>query len=246
MYTSFQQISSQQIYTPNAFKDTSSSLGDLSVSSDNNIYAYAQAGAVNIAAGKINVTPAKITNHQNLVLDVTSNLAVGSTVLVADLAGSAVTAGFYNDGYLIVNDGTGVGQQMQIVSNSAQVSTTGPVTITLADGIAIALDGTTRVSLVQNPYSNQIVHPGGASTFFASGVAEFTVPATYYYWSKVRGSTSMLSDGIIAKGTGAVLTANAIPGATTTETAATVTQRVSIAPEATVDTKYYAQYLMLV
>jgi hypothetical protein len=51
MYTGFQQISSQQIYTPNAFKDTSSSLGDLSVSSDNNIYAYAQAGAVNIAAG---------------------------------------------------------------------------------------------------------------------------------------------------------------------------------------------------
>lgn len=246
MYTGLQQISSQQINTVSAFKDTSSTLGDLSVGSDQCIYAYSQAGATNLAAGKLNVTPAKVANHTNLAVDTTSPLAVGSTQVNLVLGGTAATQNQYADGYLVVNDGTGVGQEYQIVGNSAQTSTTGVVQVFLTDGLVTAIDSTSKVSLMFNQYSTVIVHPGSSSSFFCNGVSNIAVPATNYYWSQVRGMASVLSDGIIAKGAGAILTANATPGAAFTEAAATILQRVGTAPEATVDTKYYGLFLTLV
>lgn len=244
MYTGLQQISSQQINTINAFKDTSSSLGDLAIGSDQCIYAYAQAGATNLAAGKINITPAKVANNQNLALDSTSNLVVGSPVITVDLGGTAVTANQYADGYMVVNDGTGVGQEIQIVGNSAQTSTTGAVTVQLTDGLFTALDSTSKISLMPNAHSSTIVAPGSSASFFANGVSQVAVTATYYYWSKVRGMASVLSDGIVAKGVGAVLSAS-VAGAVATEATGTLTQRVGTAPEATVDTKYYGIFLTL-
>lgn len=245
MYTGLQQISSQQINTINAFKDTSSSLGDLAIGSDQCIYAYAQAGASNLAAGKVNVTPAKVANNQNLGLDTASATAVGSTTLIVDLGGTAVTANQYADGYLVVSDGTGVGQEFQIVGNSAQTSTTGACTVTLTDGLVTALDTTSKISLMPNAYSNTIVHPGASGAFFCNGVSNVAVTATYYYWSQVRGMASVLSDGVIAKGAGAILTTNSVPGAVLTEATGTILQRVGTAPEATVDTKYYGIFLTL-
>lgn len=245
MYTGLQQISSQQINSVNAFKDTSSSLGDLAISSDQCIYAYAQAGAVNLAAGKMNVTPAKVANNQNLALDTTSLTAVGSTMLNLVLGGTAVTQNQYIDGYLVVNDGTGVGQEFQIAGNSAQTSTTGVVSVQLTDGLVTALDSTSKVSLMPNAHSNTIVHPGASGAFFSNGMSNAAVPATYYYWSQVRGMASVLSDGVIAKGAGAILTTNSVPGAVLTEATGTILQRVGIAPEATIDTKYYGIFLTL-
>lgn len=244
MYTGLQQISSQQLNSTNAFKDTSSSLGDIVVGSDQAIYAYSQAGASNLAAGKVNVTPAKVANNTNLAVDAASNLAVGSTIITVDLGGTAVTQNQYADGYLVVNDGTGVGQEYQIVGNSAQASTTGAVTVQLTDGLVTAIDSTSKISLMPNAYSNTIVAPGSSASFVANGVSQVAVTATFYYWSKIRGMASVLSDGIIAKGVGAVLSAS-VAGAATTEATGTLTQRVGTAPEATVDTKYYGIYLTL-
>ncbi len=245
MFSGYMPISPQQI---NSISLTASGvlLGTVGVSREGDLYRFTQAGAVNLAAGKVTVTPAKVANHTNLALASTSNTAVGSTKITVTLGGTAATQDQYKDGYALINDGTGVGQKLQIVGNTAQASTSGTVDVFLAPGLTTALAvADTKVSLMPNPWSANIVHPGSASTFFCGGVPQIAVTASYYYWSKTRGVASVLSDGVVAKGTGAILTSNAVAGALLTEAAATVVQRVALAPEATVDTKYYGMFMMV-
>jgi hypothetical protein len=54
---------------------------------------------------------------------------------------------------LSVNAGTGLGQNFSVLHNDTQASTTGNTTIDLDDPIYVALDSTSRVSLVHNPYN---------------------------------------------------------------------------------------------
>lgn len=244
MFSGYMPISPQQI---NSISTSASGvlLGTVGVARDGDLYRFTQAGAVNLAAGKVTVTPAKVANHTNLALASTSNVAVGSTKITVTLGGTAATQDQYKDGYALINDGTGVGQKLQIVGNTAQSSTTGTVDLLLAPGLTTALAvADTKVSLMPNPWSASIVHPGSSVSFYCNGVPQIAVTATYYYWSKTRGLASVLSDGVIAKGAGSILS-DAVAGAVETEVAATVTQRVSLAPEATVDTKYYGQYMMV-
>lgn len=246
MFSGLVQVSNQQLNTQSVYKD-GMTLGTLGVSRAGDIYRFSQAGASNLAAGKVAVTPAKVSNHTNLALASTSNVAVSSTKITVTLGGTAATQDQYLDGYLEINDGTGVGQSpILIAGNTAQTSTTGTVDIYLATGLVIALSTSdTKASLVPNPWSASIVHPGSASAYFCNGVPQVAVTAAYYYWSKTRGQASVLSDGIIAKGAGAQLTTNAVAGALLTEGTSTVVQRVATAPEATVDAKYYPLFMMV-
>lgn len=206
------------------------------------VFRYAQNGAVALAGGLATVTPAKVANHTNIA--VAAAAAVGSRTVSVTLGATATTQDQYKDGFLVVNDAAGVGLAYRIVGCPVIVSA-GTGTITLAEGISTALTTSSKVTLTYSPWSAQIVHPGGASTFVCGGDTDTAVAAGSYYWSQTAGITSTLSDGIIAKGTGAILTANAVPGALATEAAASVTQRVGFAVEATVDTKYYPVFLTL-
>lgn len=246
MQTGFVQITNQQLNTASIYRG-GMMLGTIGVSRDGGFYRFSQGGAVNLAPGKVTVSPAKVANHTNLSLASTSNIAVNSTKITVTLGGTAATQDQYLDGFLEINDGTGVGQApIQIVGNTAQTSTTGTVDVFIAPGLNTALSlADTKVSLVPSPYGASIVHPGGSSAFYCNGVPQLAVTALSYYWSKTQGPASVLSDGVIAKGVGASLTANAVPGALTTEAAGTIVQRVATAPEATVDAKYYTLFMGL-
>lgn len=216
-------------------------IGTIAESNDGRVFRYSSAGAVNLAGGVATVTPAKVANHTNIAV---AAAAVGSRDVTVTVGATAVTAGQYDGGYLTVNDGPGIGLAYRIAGTPA-IGSAGTGVIKLEEPIVVVLTTSSKVVLTPSPWGSGIVHPGGASTFFCSGVTDPPVTAANFYWSQTAGMTSVLSDGVIAKATGAILTANAVPGALTTEAAATVTQRVGVAPEATVDTKYYPVFLTL-
>jgi hypothetical protein len=240
MITQRLTISQQDIRMTNATR--LHALGTVVEDNTGRVWRYSQAGAVNLAAGLATVTPAKVANHTNVAVAVAA--AVGSRSVSVTLGATAMTQGQYDGGYLVVNDTPGIGLAYHIAGSSA-IASSGTGVVTLEEPIQVALTTSSKVTFTPNPWSNTIVHPGSTSALFCNGDTDIPVAATYFYWSQTGGMTSTLSDGVVAKGTGAILTTNAIAGALITEAAASITQRVAIAVEATVDTKYYPMFLTL-
>lgn len=215
-------------------------LGTIAETADGRVYRYAVAGATNLAAGLVNNTVAKVANHTNIA--VATAAVLGARVVNVTLGATATTVGQYDGGYLVVNDSTGVGCAYRIAGTPViALSTAG--NINLEEGIAIALTTSSKVSLVPSPWAGTIVTNNSAA-LFCNGTNNVAVTALNYYWSQTAGMASVLSDGIIAKNAGAIVS-TAVNGALVTEAAGTITQRVGTAPEATVDTKYYPIFLGL-
>lgn len=214
-------------------------LGSIAETADGRVFRYAQAGAVNLAAGKMNVAPAKVANHTNIAVALAAG--VNTRDLSVTVGATAVTTGQYNGGYAVVNDGAGVGQAF-LIDQTPAIASGGTGKLGLRHAIKTALDTSSKVALVANPFSGAIVAPGSGVGFFANGVSNVAVSATYYYWSQVAGVASVLSDGVITKGSGAILS-DAVAGAVEIEAATSVGGRLGTAIEDTVTAKYYPVFL---
>jgi hypothetical protein len=215
-------------------------LGSIAETADGRTYRYSLNGAVDLAAGKFNTSPAKVANHTNIA--VAAAAVVNARSVSVTLAATATTAGQYDGGYLVVIDVAGQGCAYRIAGTPV-IASSGTGVIQLAEGIATALTTSSKVSLVPNPWSGSIIS-ASAVALFCNGTNNVAVTAANYYWSQTGGMASALSDGAITKGAGAILS-DAVNGAVEIEVAATVTQRIAYAPEATVDAKYYPLYLVL-
>ena len=237
MFSAQIQLTDQDARTVSAARGNAR-VGQTAATNDGRVYTYGQAGAVALAPGKVNVAAAIVANHQGLVPAVT---AAGATQVTVTLGATAATADQYADGYLNVIVAPGVGINYKIVGNTAAALSTTCV-ITLAEPIQVALTGTSRVSLFTHPNTSLIVAPGDAATYQTVGVNNVTVPISNYGWFQTRGYCAVLSAGIITKGAGALVSA-AVAGAATINLAASVTQQIGYAPEATVDTQYQPLFL---
>jgi hypothetical protein len=210
-------------------------LGSIAETAEGRVYRYCQAGAVNLTAGKLNIAPAKVANHTAIAVAVAPSL--NTKRISVTVGATAVTTGQYDGGYLVVVDGNGVGQSFRISSTPA-IASAGTGEILLRHLIKNTIDTSSKVSLQPSLYSGNLVHPGGGLGFFPTGSNNVAVAAGSYYWSQVSGVASVLSDGVIGKGVGVSLTANAIAGAGQAEAATIVNPRIGTAVEATRDTKY--------
>lgn len=227
------QVSSTQLHK----------LGTVAETADGRCYRYALAGGSNLAAGLLNTSTAKVTNHTNnaVATAVTGNTGVRQVNLT--LAGAtATTAGQYDGGYLVVNDSAGVGCAYRIAGTPV-IAGSGTGIVQLEEQVATSLTTSSKVSLQYNLFGPAIVS-AAAAALFVNGSNNVAVTAAYYYWSQTLGIASVLSDGVIGKGSDAIVSAS-VNGAAVVEGGSAVTQRVAVAPEATVDTKYYPLYLTL-
>ncbi len=220
-------------------------VGSKAITRDSKVYRWTLNGAVALAAGKTTTGVARVANHANLALATTSNIAVGSMKISVTLGGTAATADQYADGYAVINDGTGVGQSFFLVGNSAQTNTTGTCDLFLAEPVtaALVITSDTKVTLIPNPNAGVVVTPAVVTNPIA-GVPNTAVAASSYFWAQTRGMAGVLSDGVIARGTQSI-PSDAVIGAVETRVDATVVQPVSFVPDATVDAKYYPQYLLV-
>jgi len=169
---------------------------------------------------------------------------VGQTSVTYTLGATAAAQDLYKGGYFAVN--VGPGQNLyRIRGNSAATSTNSySVTVQLGDdGIDVATTTSSKFTLYPNPYSLTVITTA-AATQPCTGVPNVAVTNGYYYWSQVGGYATVLSDGIIGKNSGALVSAS-VNGAAVVEGTSAVTQRIGFAPEATVDTTYLPLVLTL-
>lgn len=210
--------------------------------------------ATTVAAGKHYQSPAIIANHQHLV--VTANTAASTVTglpatTTVTLGGTAVTVNQYAGGYGIVYDGTGAGQTLKIASHPAQASTTGNVVITWEDAPVTALDTTSVINLIPNPYTNVIIGPTTA-TGQTVGVGLYPIAASTstvnsFGLIQTKGTVAGLAQGTITVGTPVSISGSVAGAFAQTPYAGNVVTGsiLGYAVQAGVDTKYSAIYLDL-
>lgn len=215
-------------------------LGAYAGTQDGRIYRFGLAGAVALAPGKVNVTPAVVANHQNRT---TTTAAIGDYSIGLNVGATAATVDQYAGGYLTINDATGEGISYLIEGNSAAAGSD-VMTVQLAEPLKVAtVTAISEATAHINPFASLIVAPN-AIAHNVAGVNNVTVAIANYAWFQVGGYCSVLSDGVIAKGAQGIVS-DAVAGAVETRVDATIVNPICIAVEATVDTEYRTVDLIL-
>lgn len=184
------------------------------------VYRHTGVGAANISGGKLQQAPAPVANHMNLA--VVANQAAGDRVLTVTLAGTAATNRQYDQGKLVINAGTGLGQTLQINHNPAQATTTGALRLALVDSFTTNVtSASSKATLVHNPYS--AVVEAAVKTRTAAGVPLVAMAASNFGWLKTKGVTAVLTGSAVTLGS-RVTSDGSTAGAVTDDTDVTAPQ----------------------
>jgi hypothetical protein len=185
--------------------------GDVVKCADSRWFRFNKAVTTN-HAGYLQQGPTVVADCQNMTT--LAAVAIGGTQVKVTTGTTAVTAGVYDEGYLIVNAGTGLGQVSKIKHNfissaTAALSSNGTaygMVIDLFDPLLVALDTTSKISIVHNTYNN--TQEIASLTARAAGVPLIAQTAAYFGWLQVRGVAAVYSadgagtTGIMATSTG--------------------------------------------
>lgn len=158
---------------------------------------YVKAGASALARGKLAVSPTVVANHINLSWAVAP--AVGDTTVQVTLGATAATKDYYEDGWLVVNDGAGEGRAYPIIGNTAADSA-GTITVTLGEAIDTA--GTlsqANVDLLANSASAVVISAADQADE-AMGWPIVSIAAGEYGFLIQGGYVSALFDEAVAVG----------------------------------------------
>ena len=174
-------------------------------------------GATALVSGVLVQGTPITANHQNLAVAVPASTpaTAGTFAVSVTLGATKLNTNQYQDGYLVVNAGTGIGQTLKIASHSNAAASAAGVIITLEDAIMVTLDATSKVCLITNPYKDVVINPTTA-TATPVGVTMYPVAAAVaptfdgtsgkltaagtqqYAFVTTKGVTSALSDVSIA------------------------------------------------
>jgi hypothetical protein len=168
--------------------------------SDGREFVYTQAGASNLLPGKVNVSPAPVTNHTNCALSAAAVL--GATTIIPTLGATAATLNQYAEGFAYFNDdgaATGEGQCYKVKSSPVNAGSLA-ASVVLYDELREVTTTASEVSLIANPYDGVLVAPATTLTGAPVGVATFTVTALYYFWMQVFGPCPVLTEGTLVLG----------------------------------------------
>lgn len=154
------------------------------------MFAYCKNGAVALASGKMVQGAIPVANHNEFTGGAGTVGALDSTeITIGQTVTTALTANEYDDGFIHTVLATGLGQGWRIKSHTTGVT---PV-FQLESFIRTALDTTTKFSFVANMYSSTVVSPT-TPTAAAIGIPQIPVTASFYYWVKIVGLSSLLMD----------------------------------------------------
>lgn len=197
-----------QIYARDLYQQTANpdyQLGTIGVDKYGDLYRYAQVGASNISAGKLQLAPAQKTNHHNrpATAAVTANGLIKKVTLT--LGATAAVANEYANGYLIANDNDPEGETYRISKHPA-ADASASLEITIDRPFISDITTSSEFTLVHNTYNGVV--EGTAITQRAAGVPLIDGTATYHLWLKTRGVCSVLI------GSAATLGADVIVGGT--------------------------------
>ena len=175
------------------------------------VFRYGLAGGVALTAGKLVQTIVGTkADHQDLAP--TAAVAAGEYEISVETAGTDLTLNQYAGGYLYVNDAAGEGQCMKIKSNPVHDHSDDPsVIITCHDALATALTTSSKVSLIQDPWSAVLVAPA-AETGAVMGCPIVDMAASAYGWFQTYGPAAVLTVGTVVLGHNVVRSATVAGG----------------------------------
>jgi hypothetical protein len=164
----------------------------------NTVYAYGRLAATAVTAGKCVTHAASIAHHFDLTP--TAGVAAGETAISVETAGTDITLNQYANGYLYVNDAAGEGQMLRIQSNPAHDHSADPsIVITCYDDLATAITTSSRITLIPDPRSGQIVQ-AATTTGATLGVTVVDMAASAYGWFAVSGPQAVFNFRYISCG----------------------------------------------
>lgn len=166
---------------------------------DGRIFRYARASATAIVTGKLYQGKAGEANTAQINDIAPADTDVGAREVVVTIAGTALVANVFDDGYLVVASsiGTGIGHAYKIAENNS-CGAGGTTTLTLAgnDEVKVALEsGTTTVGLRKNEYDEVLLTTADTVRVnVLAGVSAAAAAASAYCWIQRRGPAAVLTD----------------------------------------------------
>jgi len=139
-------------------------------------------GATAITSGLLVQAPAEVTafNHLAITVPAATPATAGTNQILVTNGATVLNANQFQLGYLLVTNGTGIGQTLQIASHQPAAAS-GTFIVTTVDPIQVTLDATSTVTLVPNPYIATVVS--------ATGLTGAVVGASFYAISASTAST---------------------------------------------------------
>ena len=166
---------------------------------DGRVFMYCKAGGSALAAGKVNYAENLDATWVNEAGVATAGVAIGEKnfSLTITAAGAAIAENQFAGGFLHINDATGEGHQYLIAGNSAVAQSGTSISITLEEGIRVALTSSSEFTLVSS-LGWEVVET--TTQGVPVGVAPIAVTANYYFWNQRRGIANVLIHGTPAIG----------------------------------------------
>lgn len=136
-------------------------------------------GAVALTTGILAQSEAEVTAHQKLAMTVPTAYpaTAGSYQILVTNGATVLNANKFAGGYVIVASGTGIGQMLKISSHQPAANGATFV-VTLEDTVQVTLSATSKISLLQNPYANNIISPATTATGGPTGVTLYNIAAS--------------------------------------------------------------------
>ena len=170
-------------------------LGAYAETADGRGFRYCLMGGVAGVPGKLYQAAAEdTTNLENIQAAVS---AINQTKVTTTGTGT-ITANQLSGATMVVTKGTGAGYTYRVKSNPA--ATGAAYTVYLEDSLIVALDTTSYLDFVINPYSAIIVNPTTASSS-PVGACVYALPISTYGWIQTHGPVALLADGTVTVGT---------------------------------------------
>jgi len=197
-------------------------------------FRYAKAGGT-VPAGQIVIAAANVANHVGA--RATNSAAIGDEVIEVTVGATAVTEDQYKGGLIVINAGTGLGQQFRIKGNTAAASA-GTTKVYIDGAVKVALaTADSKAHLYPNKFNG--VTTSATLAFRRVGVAVRALANGEYGWLQTTGVA-----GVLVEGAAVAIADPVIPSATTAGavegigTAAVTDQVVGVAIQAGTTAQY--------
>lgn len=174
----------QGLYTASSSKKEV--LGALRETDDGRKFRYAKAAGT-LVPGGATFGAAVVANHVAQIQTSGAANAIGSLNVTVYVAGTAVTANQYDDGYLVVYRTTSgkAGMVYPISSHTVSAAGSETITVTLKEPLKVATYTTCYLSLVANPWAAIVAATDIATNY--TGQAFVDATSGQYLWVQTGG-----------------------------------------------------------
>ena len=198
-----------QVFTQGLFEESTTKkqrLGTIRVLDDGRVFRYASLTA---AAKSPGLAMSKVQTPVDATIaaaDAALNL-IGRKEITLTIAGA--TANLYEDGWLVITAGTGIGEMYKIRGNTATNDpATGRATFYLYDALRTThVAASTTVAAHQSPYANLLINPAVANsaattqeTVMGVTIRAHAGATVVYAWLQTKGIGAMVLDVDAAAG----------------------------------------------